>query len=84
MCRLTKYRRLLENVYKSTCILLFTCYNSFVMLLNCNNCNFLLLVSKGAVIMNQKRLNQDIEYKDVCLKENNKKRQKRIYAFLMN
>lgn len=34
--------------------------------------------------MNQKRLNQDIEYKDVCLKENNKKRQKRIYAFLMN
>lgn len=31
--------------------------------------------------MNQKRLNQDIEYKDVCLKENNKKRQKEYMHF---
>lgn len=34
--------------------------------------------------MNQKRLNQDNENQDVCLKENDKKRQKKIYAFLMN
>ncbi len=34
--------------------------------------------------MDQKRLENNISDKDVCLNENNKKRQRRIYTFLMN